>query len=507
MYIEAVQIHDALDAAPNSRQSMDSIPHPEVDSALQEKKPSHPIIHRQTFNQIKAEGIENHQKKLDPLLTTEIIPVGTYNKVGGGVEEEKDHISGPVLPSRSVCHKNPTYDPPWSLLHEVENHSEDIYADPDASFQEESQLTCFEAVYSNSLVLPSAYGQTMDQPQNNSKLEQDGEEKREDEFVKYDPIYSLCYTSPPLEQQLLTVTSNNIREVKVFGTGFFGKVILADTVGLSPKDLKLTYSDNDKSVSVQVTLKKLKLSASKSTQEIFEREYRSMSQLDHPNIIRLLGPCTTKPSRFIMMEFMEREGLNNYFTNFKTIVSEGVPKEREILVSTLVYMCTQIANAMKYLVSRNFIHRDLAARNCLVGPNNLIKVADFEMSQSLYESHYYTLHGQAALPIRWMATECFYGKFSTKTDIWAFGVTMWEIFMLAKERPYSEMEDLEVVNDAVEKEERSLLQQLEHCPDNVFEVVMRCWTCKPKDRATFDELHAMLSQLSISIHSVDDSIV
>ena len=124
-----------------------------------------------------------------------------------------------------------------------------------------------------------------------------------------------------------------------------------------------------------------------------------MSQLDHPNIIRLLGPCTTKPSRFIMMEFMEREGLNNYFTNFKTIVSEGVPKEREILVSTLVYMCTQIANAMKYLVSRNFIHRDLAARNCLVGPNNLIKVADFGMSQSLYESHYYTLHGQAVLPI------------------------------------------------------------------------------------------------------------
>ena len=82
---------------------------------------------------------------------------------------------------------------------------------------------------------------------------------------------------------------------------------------------------------------------------------------------------------------------------------------------------------------------------------------------------------------------------------------MWEIFMLAKERPYSEMEDLEVVNDATEKEERTLLQQPEHCPDNVFEVIMKCWAREPRDRATFDELYAALSQLSIS--TVDDSTI
>ena len=134
---------------------------------------------------------------------------------------------------------------------------------------------------------------------------------------------------------------------------------------------------------------------------------------------------------------------------------------------------------------------------CIRDSDNLIKIADFGMSRSLYESHYYIIHGQAVLPVRWMATECFYGKFSAKTDVWAFGVTMWEIFMLAKERPYSEMEDLEVVNDAVEKRERTLLQQPEHCPDNVFEVIMRCWAFKPKDRAAFDELYAMLSQLNI----------
>ena len=184
------------------------------------------------------------------------------------------------------------------------------------------------------------------------------------------------------------LTNDNIRGVKVLDTGFFGKVVLADTVGLCLKDLKLSDGDDYKSVSVQVAMKMLKPNVSKSTQEAFEKECKFMSRLDHPNVVRLLGVCTTDPSRFIMMEFMERGDLNDYLTNFKTIISEGVPKEKEILVSTLVYMCVQIASAMNYLVLRNFIHRDLAARNCLVGPENLIKIADFGMSRNLYESHY-----------------------------------------------------------------------------------------------------------------------
>ena len=119
------------------------------------------------------------------------------------------------------------------------------------------------------------------------------------------------------------------------------------------------------------------------------------------------------------------------------------------------------------------------------------------MSRSLYESHYYVIKGQAVLPVRWMATECFYGKFSAKTDVWAFGVTMWEIFVLAKERPYSEMEDLELVNDAIDNENRTLLQQPEHCPDDVYGVMTECWASDPKDRATFHHLHSALSQHGI----------
>ena len=471
--------------------------------------------------------------------TIKVEPVGIYSEVGE-VGEDADFYTdmrgnrtpsrspsrsrrssggstGPIPLSKPLCEAmedNPTYDTSGSLLQAFISHGEDIYTDPDARFQGDTHQAIYEAVYSDASVQPSIFKKQVEQQKSDEakkETEQTAKEENsedEDDEVKvkmYAPIYILNEASPQPKREPLSVSNDNIRGVKILGTGFFGKVVLADTVGLSLKDLGLSETDDDKSISIQVAVKKLKANASKTTQEAFEKEYKFMSRLDHPNVIRMLGLCNTGPTQFIMMEYMEKGDLNNYLREFETIVSEGTPKEKEIPVGTLVYMCTQIASAMKYLIARNFIHRDLAARNCLIGDDNLIKLADFGMSRSLYESHYYIIRGQAVLPVRWMATECFYGKFSAKTDVWAFGVTMWEIFMLAKERPYSDMEDLEVVDDAIEKEERTLLSQPDHCPDDVFQVTLSCWAKEPKDRATFDELHSALSKLSIK--SVDDSTI
>ena len=104
------------------------------------------------------------------------------------------------------------------------------------------------------------------------------------------------------------------------------------------------------------------------------------------------------------------------------------------------------------------------------------------------------------LPIRWMSNECFYGRFSEKTDIWAFGVTMWEIFVLCKEFPYPDLSDQEVINNAIQEQGRTVPNQPESCPSDVYHIMLRCWENDPDKRADFEEAYNLLAQ----IHAYSD---
>lgn len=313
--------------------------------------------------------------------------------------------------------------------------------------------------------------------------------------------YASIYADPhPLkkEEGPIEVRPYHIREVAPLGTGQFGEVMLADTLGLSLKDLKLGES-TDKSVCIQVAVKRLKHDADATVKETFEKEIKFMARLNHMNVIRLLAICPTGHP-FILMEYMEYGDLNQYLQKFEIVAHDTEPTDTQIQVATLLYTCVQIANGMRYLASLHFIHRDLATRNCLVGKENTIKIADFGMSRSLYSSHYYRIQGRAILPIRWMANECFYGRFSEKTDIWAFGVTMWEVFTLAKEQPYDSLSDQEVIENAVNTEKTKLLTKPKHCPEEVFEVMLQCWEKDPDVRINFEDVYSSLAGL----HSYSD---
>ena len=364
----------------------------------------------------------------------------------------------------------------------------DIYAEPGEPHQNPDEWQdIYETVYSEP-IKPALF----------TEGRADSEVVNKDELFPYSSIYTVPVV-PDENEKLLSVTSENIKEEKELGHGNFGRVILATTVGLSRKELRLSTTEGDLNapVSISVAVKTLKASASSKTKEMFDKECKFMSHLNHPNVIRLLGVCT-RDIPFIMMEYMENGDLNQYLKRFNSISDDYYQNTNAVSPSTLVYMATQIASAMQYLASKNFVHRDLATRNCLIGQNSLVKIADFGMSRSLYDSHYYLIKGKVILPIRWMATECFYGKFSAKTDVWAFGVTVWEIFSLTKEEPYQEMPDKEMVEDAVRGQNRTLLERPVACPEEVYQVMKKCWFYDPAKRATFEELHSILSTIYLS---------
>ena len=377
-----------------------------------------------------------------------------------------------VEPNPMYQNINKSHDPPST--------TSVIYTMPDIT-SSQSVETNNETVYSEP-IQPSLFTDVVGSPSDSEDL------------LPYAPIYTIPTTPPKSERELLKVGVSNIREIRELGMGLFGKVILAETVGLSSKDVRVCESDEDKSKSTLVAVKKLKSDAPNATKDAFEKEVNFMSRLNDKNVICILGVCREE-TPFIMMEYMENGDLNRYLRKFQVLGTTDSEPQGQITTSTLVHITTQIASAMKYLASHNYVHRDLATRNCLVGPNYLVKISDFGMSRSLYESHYYRIQGRFALPVRWMSFECFYGKFSQKSDVWAFGVTTWEIFTLAKEQPYNDMSDKQVVDDAIKGKNRKLLARPDMCPPEVYEIMLKCWEHSTKQRATFEELYQLLSSI------------
>ena len=313
--------------------------------------------------------------------------------------------------------------------------------------------------------------------------------------------YGAIYADPqPLKRSEapVEITAGNIHELKRLGLGQFGEVVLAETVGVSLKDIKMGHDDS-KNIHIQVAVKKLKSKAQSSVRESFEKEIKFMSRLKDENIVCLLAICTSG-SPFIVMEYMENGDLNQYLQKYELATSDSsVILPNQLPSSTLVYMVVQIASGMRYLASLKYVHRDMATRNCLVGQDYVVKIADFGMSRSLYEDSYYRVRGRAMLPIRWMATESFYGRFSEKTDVWAYGVTMWEVFTFCKQQPYEEQDDQEVIQDAIRGTSRQLLPKPEGCSQEVFEMMLRCWEYIPDERADFEEIFSTLSAIHRSM--------
>ena len=324
-----------------------------------------------------------------------------------------------------------------------------------------------------------------------------------DEDSEYDDLcpYGSVYADPlPLVQSERPpiVSNKNIIQVHPLGVGQFGEVVLAKTVGLSFHYLGIGKS-KDSTISIKVAVKTLKSAVTDETRKLFEKEIKFMSRLKNDNVVRLLGICTTD-TPFIMMEYMEHGDLNHYLQKFKfTYEAKKLPAANEITLNALVYISFQIASGMEYLSSLTFVHRDLAARNVLVGVNYTVKVADFGMSRNMYGAAYCKITGRNVLPIRWMAYECFFGKFSIQTDVWAFGTTLWEIFTLCRKLPYDDLSDKEMIEDAIKGADRRILNQPSICPNEIYGVMNICFQHESLERPKFNVLCDQLNEFYTKI--------
>lgn len=244
---------------------------------------------------------------------------------------------------------------------------------------------------------------------------------------------------------ILKIPQYKLQDVKFLeelGEGAFGKVYKGEL-----------FQNNCSRVAVAV--KALKENATQKTQQDFRREIELISDLKHENIVNILGVVLMEEPLCMLFEYMSQGDLHEF------LISNSPNEGKYLSQQQFLFISLQIAEGMEYLSAHHYIHRDLAARNCLVGEDLVVKISDFGLSRDIYSSDYYRVQSKSLLPIRWMSSEAIlYGKFTTESDVWSYGVVLWEIYSYGVQ-PYFGYTNPEVINMV---RARQLLSCPEACP-------------------------------------------
>ncbi|XP_066873479.1 focal adhesion kinase 1 isoform X20 [Kogia breviceps] len=229
-----------------------------------------------------------------------------------------------------------------------------------------------------------------------------------------------------------------------------------------------------------VAIKTCKNCTSDSVREKFLQEALTMRQFDHPHIVRLVGVITENPV-WIIMELCTLGELRSFLQ----------VRKYSLDLASLILYAYQLSTALAYLESKRFVHRDIAARNVLVSSNDCVKLGDFGLSRYMEDSTYYKA-SKGKLPIKWMAPESInFRRFTSASDVWMFGVCMWEILMHGV-KPFQGVKNNDVIG-RIENGER--LPMPPNCPPTLYSLMTKCWAYDPSRRPRFTELKAQLSTI------------
>uniref|UniRef100_A0A6Q2YFG0 receptor protein-tyrosine kinase n=1 Tax=Esox lucius TaxID=8010 RepID=A0A6Q2YFG0_ESOLU len=294
-------------------------------------------------------------------------------------------------------------------------------------------------------------------------------------------LLSITGAVEELKQKLqdVMVDRHKLTLGKTLGEGEFGSVMEGSLI-------------QEESV-LKVAVKTMKIAiCTRSEMEDFLREAACMKEFDHQNVMRLLGVCLQTvesegyPSPVVILPYMKHGDLHSYLL-YSRLGDCPVYLPSHMLVKFMM----DIAKGMEYLSCKNFIHRDLAARNCMLNENMNVCVADFGLSKKIYNGDYYRQGRISKMPVKWIAIESLADRvYTTKSDVWSFGVTMWEIATRGQ-TPYPGVENSEIY-DYLRQGNR--LKQPPDCLDSIYAMMFSCWLLSPKDRPQFETLRRELEK-------------
>ncbi|XP_021080797.1 fibroblast growth factor receptor 1 isoform X7 [Mesocricetus auratus] len=269
---------------------------------------------------------------------------------------------------------------------------------------------------------------------------------------------------------------------KPLGEGCFGQVVLAEAIGL----------DKDKPNRVtKVAVKMLKSDATEKDLSDLISEMEMMKMIGkHKNIINLLGACTQDGPLYVIVEYASKGNLREYLQarrppGLEYCYNPSHNPEEQLSSKDLVSCAYQVARGMEYLASKKCIHRDLAARNVLVTEDNVMKIADFGLARDIHHIDYYKKTTNGRLPVKWMAPEALFDRIYThQSDVWSFGVLLWEIFTLGGS-PYPGV-PVEELFKLLKEGHR--MDKPTNCTNELYMMMRDCWHAVPSQRPTFKQL-------------------